>query len=311
MARDGPPDADKLLIVSSACHGVEGFAAAACRCTHCMTGLTTRGGACEGVAVLYIHALNPYGFSHLRRVTHENVDLNRNFQDFGQPCPSTRTTPPLRTLSSPTPGRRGDNNQAAVQRYLANGESAWQAAISGGQHATRRACFGGTRPTWSHRTLRQVLRRTVAQRGASAGSTCTLAGAQRPWRAHLRRPRRRQRRGAPAAGGTAAATRSLRSTTAAPASAFLTGLMWNAIYDVNAHRPEFTGMRWYGTMPIHDMIEACAPNSGCSFARPTLRWPRRSRRRCNAFYTDTDARKGRVIAQARQALFQAVQGLGL
>jgi hypothetical protein len=25
VARDGPPDADKLLIVSSACHGVEGF----------------------------------------------------------------------------------------------------------------------------------------------------------------------------------------------------------------------------------------------------------------------------------------------
>ena len=30
----------------------------------------------------------------------------------------------------------------------------------------------------------------------------------------------------------------------------------------------------------------------------------------NAFYTDTDTWKGQVIAQARQALFQAVQGLG-
>jgi hypothetical protein len=41
----------------------------------------------EGVAVLYIHALNPYGFSHLRRATHENVDLNRNFHDFSLPLP--------------------------------------------------------------------------------------------------------------------------------------------------------------------------------------------------------------------------------
>lgn len=30
----------------------------------------------------------------------------------------------------------------------------------------------------------------------------------------------------------------------------------------------------------------------------------------NAFYTDTDTWKGQVIAQARQALFQAVQGSG-
>ena len=39
------------------------------------------------VAVLYIHALNPYGFSWWRRTTHENVDLNRNFRDFGAPLP--------------------------------------------------------------------------------------------------------------------------------------------------------------------------------------------------------------------------------
>ncbi|MGE5332649.1 MAG: DUF2817 domain-containing protein, partial [Nitrospirota bacterium] len=30
-----------------------------------------------------------------------------------------------------------------------------------------------------------------------------------------------------------------------------------------------------------------------------------------AFYTDTDAWKGQIIAQARQALFQAAQGLNL
>ncbi|MCW7538208.1 M14 family metallopeptidase [Aquabacterium sp. A7-Y] len=35
-----------------------------------------------GVAVLYLHALNPYGFSSGRRTTHENVDRNCNFHDF-------------------------------------------------------------------------------------------------------------------------------------------------------------------------------------------------------------------------------------
>ncbi|HOU65623.1 MAG TPA: phosphoenolpyruvate--protein phosphotransferase [Thermomonas sp.] len=41
----------------------------------------------QDVALLFIHALNPHGFSFGRRVTHENVDLNRNFHDFSRPLP--------------------------------------------------------------------------------------------------------------------------------------------------------------------------------------------------------------------------------
>src|SRR5690606_39367139 len=36
----------------------------------------------EDTAVLLIHAINPYGFSHIRRVNEDNIDLNRNFRDF-------------------------------------------------------------------------------------------------------------------------------------------------------------------------------------------------------------------------------------
>jgi hypothetical protein len=82
--RDGPADAAKLLILSSACHGVEGYCGTACRCLPCTTPKWRAKARDQGVAVLYIHALNPYGFSHIRRATHENVDLNRNFHDFSQ-----------------------------------------------------------------------------------------------------------------------------------------------------------------------------------------------------------------------------------
>ncbi len=34
-----------------------------------------------------LHALNPYGFSHLRRANEDNADLNRNFVDFAAPLP--------------------------------------------------------------------------------------------------------------------------------------------------------------------------------------------------------------------------------
>ena len=66
---DGSPDAQRLLIVSSACHGVEGYCGSGVQ-IHALQNKAWRDAAkANGVAVLYIHALNPHGFSHVRRVT--------------------------------------------------------------------------------------------------------------------------------------------------------------------------------------------------------------------------------------------------
>ena len=83
VVRDGPPDADKLLIVSSGCHGVEGFCGSGVQVFALHDQEWRDKAHAAGVATLYIHALNPYGFSHIRRFTHENVDLNRNFPTPG------------------------------------------------------------------------------------------------------------------------------------------------------------------------------------------------------------------------------------
>jgi len=89
VVRDGPADAARLLIVISGVHGVEGYCGSAVQ-----TGLLELGpleGAAgkrvRDTAVLYIHAVNPWGFSHSRRVTQENVDLNRNCIAFDAPLP--------------------------------------------------------------------------------------------------------------------------------------------------------------------------------------------------------------------------------
>src|SRR5687767_5641351 len=70
----GPADAAGVLVLVSGTHGVEG---------HCGSGAQVdwlrRGEAAHrapNVAVMLIHAINPYGFAWSRRVTHENVDLN-------------------------------------------------------------------------------------------------------------------------------------------------------------------------------------------------------------------------------------------
>jgi hypothetical protein len=76
-------------------------AAPVCRCLRCTTPNGAPRRATQGVAVLYVHALNPYGFSHIRRATHENVDLNRNFHDFSKPLPVNEAYRELHPLLLP------------------------------------------------------------------------------------------------------------------------------------------------------------------------------------------------------------------
>src|SRR5450432_2121869 len=88
VARDGPRDAKALLVVTSACHGVEGFCGSGVQGALLADTAWNAVAQAGGVAVLYIHALHPYGFSWWRRTTHENVDLNRNFRDFAAAAPA-------------------------------------------------------------------------------------------------------------------------------------------------------------------------------------------------------------------------------
>ena len=87
VVRDGPADADAVLLLSSACHGVEGFCGSGVQVAALGNAALRQAAQAAGVALLYVHGLNPYGFSWWRRTTQENVDLNRNFQDFSQPLP--------------------------------------------------------------------------------------------------------------------------------------------------------------------------------------------------------------------------------
>jgi hypothetical protein len=98
IALDGSPDAQRLLLLSSGCHGVEGFCGSGVQVFALHDQDWRDKAKAAGVAVLYIHALNPYGFSHLRRVTQENVDLNRNFQDFSKALPNTSHNPGYASL---------------------------------------------------------------------------------------------------------------------------------------------------------------------------------------------------------------------
>lgn len=73
-AAGGP--AQRLLIVSSGVHGGEGYTASAVQRMFMREFLAARPAAID---VLLVHGINPWGMRHFRRVTENNVDLNRNF----------------------------------------------------------------------------------------------------------------------------------------------------------------------------------------------------------------------------------------
>lgn len=72
-----PPvkDSARLLVLSSGIHGVEGFTGSAVQQMFLAELLTKE--VLSDMGVLLIHGINPYGFKYLRRVTENNVDLNR------------------------------------------------------------------------------------------------------------------------------------------------------------------------------------------------------------------------------------------
>jgi hypothetical protein len=80
VARVGAVPPKSLLILISGTHGVEGFSGSGFQVGYLADKVHEALPA--GAGVLLIHALNPFGFAWLRRVNENNVDLNRNFQDF-------------------------------------------------------------------------------------------------------------------------------------------------------------------------------------------------------------------------------------
>nr|WHW29563.1 hypothetical protein [uncultured bacterium] len=61
------------MIVSSGCHGIEGFCGSAVQLMLLADSGFRQACRDADVSVLYLHALNPFGFSWWRRTTHENV----------------------------------------------------------------------------------------------------------------------------------------------------------------------------------------------------------------------------------------------
>ncbi|HEX3845606.1 MAG TPA: M14 family metallopeptidase [Steroidobacteraceae bacterium] len=163
VARLGGAQPQSALLVIAGTHGVEGLAGSGC-----LVGLLEdrlHEALPASCCLVLLHAINPYGFAWLRRVTEDGVDLNRNFVDFSRPLPSSAAYEPLHDWLVPA-GWQGDIRRAADAALAAliqqRGMAALQAAVTGGQYTRPGGLFyGGVRETWSARTLLRVLREVL------------------------------------------------------------------------------------------------------------------------------------------------------
>ena len=315
VVRDGPADARAVLLLSSACHGVEGFCGSGVQVAAIGDAGLRQAAHGAGVALVSVHGLNPYGFSWWRRTTQENVDLNRNFQDFSQPLPRNADYDEISHLLVPASWPPSPAVQQAVAEFIARrGMAAWQTAVSGGQyHHPEGLFYGGQNPTWSQQTLRQVLRDQgqrcdrlgwidfhtglgpsgVGERiFACRDDAAALARAQAWW-------------GGPDRNRVTSIYDG--SSTSAP----LKGLMWTAA-DQECPQAEYTGIALeYGTLPIVEMLDALRADQWAENHPDAPADQRAAIKRLvrDAFYVDTPAWQQQILDQGLQAVRQGVAGL--
>ena len=307
----GPADAAAVLMLVSATHGVEGHCGSGAQVDWLQRGEAARLGA--GRAVLLVHAINPYGFAWSRRVTQENVDLNRNFIDFNQPLPENPGYDALAAAVAPfewTDESRSASRAAFRAHVNAHGYDGLVQALSGGQYRHPDGVYyGGVGETWSRRTLTGIFARHLARARrvgvidyhtglGPSGYGEPMVSADHGSVEYAR-----------ALAWYGAAITSVSSGDSA--SAPLTGDWLDALPALVPHA-EVTGLALeFGTVPGAQVMDAVRADNwlhhhGDPLSKEGLAIAAQTR---GAFYTDTDLWRGMVLGQSLIATRQAMAGL--
>jgi len=309
----GPADASAVLLVHSGTHGVEGYCGSGVQQALLRDGPEIDAALSAGARVVMLHAINPWGFAWGRRVTEDNVDLNRNFRDFArEPGGPDADYDAVHALMLPATWPPDDANRAALAEFVAQrGAGQLQFAVSHGQRSRSDGMFfAGDAPTWSNRTLREVLRRHVrgARRlawidlhtGLGPSGHGELIYNGRDDAADLRRAR------------DCWGARVTSTFEGSSASAKVGGHTGNAAYDECPTTALASVAIEYGTAPFDQVLDALRFDHWVHARAPgdaALRADARDAMLA-AFFVDTADWKAAVVAEARRTVAQAVAALG-
>ncbi len=307
----GPQTARRLLLALSGTHGVEGFCGSGIQVGWLASG--RQRDLPPDTAMLLVHAINPHGFAWQRRVTEDNVDLNRNFVDHARPYPVNDGYEQLREAICPVAWSA--EARAAADATLADygarhGAMALQSAISSGQYGHAAGVFyGGSGATWSHRTLAAILHR-LGRHARSVAFIDLHTGLGPCGHGEIMN---NHAAGEPSFarvgdwyGGEATSTEA-GSSSSAPIHGDITIGVVGAL-----RHADVAGITLeYGTVPLDDVLNAVRADNwlhahggpGNAEGRAIKAEIRR------AFYPDTDGWKAQVFERAQDVLDRALRGL--
>jgi Protein of unknown function (DUF2817) len=310
----GPADASNLLVVTSGIHGVEGFCGSGCQVALMHGSDLLRRLLESRTALLLIHAINPYGFSHLQRGNEENVDLNRNFRKFPQERASPevdadyRVLHPLLVPAEWPPNLANEDKLRYIQ--VAWGRVRYRRALMSGQGCRTTGLFyTGNGVQWSNETLRGVLRSAGRgrQRVAWIDIHSGLGENGHAEKIHGGRSGREELQRARAIWGLDVFDPFDPATIASPA----VGVAGSCVYDECEHAQIAALVLEFGTVSFEQMLLSLR---GAHWLREHQEAPAKTvqdiqRAMRDAFYVDSDEWRGMVFAQTRAAVGQAIKAL--
>lgn len=159
-ARFGAPpgEAETVVLVLSGVHGVEGHAGNGLQQELLASGRLEA--LPEGMAVVLVHAVNPYGMAWTRRVDADNVDVNRSFVD-PQRLPANPRYDEVDALLNPTDPDLDPTDVTflggLLEFWTRVGEHEAMKTLNGGQYTHPHGVqYGGPGSTWSRTTMEQI-----------------------------------------------------------------------------------------------------------------------------------------------------------
>lgn len=311
----GNPDAKGLLIISSGVHGAEGFCGSGCQAALLKDDVLIERVRSGLHAILLIHAINPYGFSYMRRVTEEGVDLNRNFVDFSHPRPANKAYEGIHSLLLPK-----NWPPSAVVKFkgfawlLRNGMRAAKDAVGGGQYTHPDGlCYGGTGPTWANLTLHEILRTYGKGRAHIAWLDVHTGLGKYGAVEKIHLDRDTKNLGAVReVWGPEVTSMHAKEPGQKASSSTITGLITETVYD-ECPDAEFLGIALeYGTVPVKAVIQALRHDHWVARLGDAASDGQRQAAKqemFQAFFGDTDDWKTSIWRRARAAIVQALDVL--
>lgn len=155
----GRIDAPRQLLALSGTHGLEGPAGAAVQIA--WLGSEQAKALPEDVAVILVHAINPYGWAYQTRTTENNVDLNRNFVDHDLPYPPNPLYAELHSWLTPEEWSEASLKEqrqaldAFREKYGA--DELFETTARGQYTHPQGVIYGGSQREWSNTVLETLI----------------------------------------------------------------------------------------------------------------------------------------------------------